>query len=253
MDLDLQKAGLWKRITAWLFDSILMCGIVVAIVCLLVGILPFNSYNQAFAEALGTYGTEYGVSFGVDAGDYQALTEQQKEVYDNAYNALIADENAMHAYNMMIVLAMIIATLAILFAYVMLEFLLPLLFGNGQTIGKKISNIGLVCGNGVKVTTLQLFIRTFAGKFLIETMIPVYLIILIFFGSIGFLGSFLLGVILLVQIILLAGTRNHTVIHDMLGKTAVVDINSQIIFRDTDELMAYQRKIREKGSSWQDD
>ena len=66
------------------------------------------------------------------------MTEAQKETYDAAYDALIADEEAMKAYNMMVNLTLVITTCGILLAVLLWELLIPLFLGNGQTLGKKI-------------------------------------------------------------------------------------------------------------------
>ena len=58
----------------------------------------------------------------------------------------------------------------------------PLKLGNGQTIGKKVFGIGVMRVDGVQLTTIQLFIRTILGKFTLETMIPVYIVLMIFFN-----------------------------------------------------------------------
>ena len=45
----------------------------------------------------------------------------------------------------------------------------------------------------------------------------------------------------LTQVILLAVTRNNSQIHDLLAGTVVVDVSSQMIFRDTEEMIAYTK------------
>ena len=45
MTYDIQKASITKRISAFLFDSILTGIVIVAVICLLSAILNYNSYS----------------------------------------------------------------------------------------------------------------------------------------------------------------------------------------------------------------
>ena len=148
-------------------------------------------------------------------------------------------------------LTMVITTIGILLSVIVMEFAVPLLFGNGQTLGKKIFGLGLVRNDGVKVNNLQLFTRTVLGKFTIEIMIPVYILIMIFWGSIGLMGTVILFALAVAQILALGLTRTNSAIHDLLAGTAVVDISSQMIFRSTEDLVAYQKKVASERAARQ--
>ena len=74
-------------------------------------------------------------------------------------------------------------------------------------------------------------------------MIPVLIIMMIFWGSIGIVGPIVLGLIGLLQIVLLIVSRTNSVIHDYLANTVTVDMSSQLIFRTTEELIAYQKRV----------
>ena len=124
-----------------------------------------------------------------------------------------------------------------------LEFAIPLWLGNGQTLGKKIFGIGLMRTDGIRVTPPLLFIRTILGKYTIETMIPVLILIMIYFNTIGVLGILILGLILLLQIALFIATYTNSLLHDILAKTVVIDISSQMIFKDEQELLDCKKKV----------
>ena len=47
MNLDLQKAGIWKRIAAWMFDGILLSIVVVGFGVLLSWLLGYDGYSIA--------------------------------------------------------------------------------------------------------------------------------------------------------------------------------------------------------------
>lgn len=38
-------------------------------------------------------------------------------------------------------------------------------------------------------------------------------------------------------------TRTNSALHDLLAGTVVVDIGSQMVFRTTEDLIAYQKKV----------
>ena len=61
------------------------------------------------------------------------------------------------------------------------------------------------------------------GKYTIELMIPVVLILLMFFNIIGAAGLFIAGGIVMLQMVLLGTSKNNLTIHDRLAKTVVVD------------------------------
>ena len=240
---DLQKANLWKRIAAWMFDAILTGTLAVGLTFLLSLALGYDGYSATVENAYAHYEEQYAVTFDVTQEEYQEMTADKRQNYENAYSALTADEEAMYAYNMMLNLTMVMTTGGILLAILALEYVVPLLFENGQTLGKKIFGLGVIRSDGVKMNNMQLFVRTVLGKFTIETMIPLYLLMMIFWGIAGLGGTLVILGLLLAQIVIMAVTKTDSLIHDLLAGTAVVDISSQMIFRSTEDLIAYQKKV----------
>ena len=251
MTHDIQKAGLWKRIAAGVLDGILLSILAVGVAFLLGAFLGYDGYNTTLNESYAYYEEQYGISFQITGEEYQALPPQDQAVYDEAYDALIQDEEAMKAYNMVLNLSLLITTVGILGACLVLEFGLPLIFGNGQTVGKKVFGLGVVRVDGVRTTPVQLFVRTVLGKFTIETMIPVYVVLMIFFNVTGLGGTLLLGALLVAQILIMALTANNSLIHDLLAGTVVVDVASQMIFRDTQDLIDYKKRLAREESTRQ--
>lgn len=243
MIYDLQKASMWKRIAAWMFDGILVCILAVGFGFLLSAVLGYDGYSETLDAAYAGYEAEYGVVFDITQEEYQALTETQRQNYDAAYDALVADHEAMYAYNMMLNLTLVIITIGLLLAIVVWELILPLILGNGQTLGKKIFSLCLIRNDGVQLNTLQLFTRTILGKFTIETMIPVYMLLMLFWGTIDLTGTVIIMALLLGQVLCIALTRTRSALHDLLAGTVVVDFSSQMIFRTTEDLIAYQKKV----------
>ena len=255
MTCDIQKAGLWKRVAAWLLDGILLSVLAVGVAALLGAFLGYDGYYTTWQESYAYYQDQYGVTFQITEEEYEALQPQEKEAYDEArdkaYAALIQDEEAMKAYNMIMPLSLLITTGGILAAYLLLEFAVPLFFGNGQTVGKKVFGLGIVRVDGVRTTPLQMFVRTVLGKFTIETMIPVFVVLRSWpIGSEPF-GTLLLGGLLVAQILIMAISSNNSLIHDLMAGTVVVDVASQMIFRTPQDLIDYKKKLSREQSNRQ--
>ena len=249
MIFDLQKASMWKRISAWLFDMILLGMLVVGIACAMSALLGYDNYSQAVDSAYARYESEYGVTFALSGEEYSRLTPDQQQLWQEAYDALTADRQAMHAYSMMVSLALTITSLSILAGFLILELAVPLLLHNGQTLGKKIFGVGVIRTDGVKLSPVQLFIRTVLGKYTIETMVPVLTVMLIFFGTLGRTGTVLLLGLAVVQIILMAATRTNSPIHDCLAGTVAVDLQSQMVFESREAMIEYKKQMSAEAAA----
>ena len=234
MTFDLQRANVWKRISAFLFDVILL-----AIACVLCAwglsaLLGFDAQYQTLMARYQAAADACGLDMAIMTQTYSTLTDAQRALVEQANAVLAADETAVHAYGMVIQLS----------GYFLLEFLVPLLFKNGQTLGKKIFGVALMRNDGVRIGHVTLFVRTVLGKYAVETMIPIMAVMMLFFGS---LNIVVLGIVLILsiaQFVLFLATRKHSLIHDLLADTVAVDMASQMIFNSTDELVAYKAKLQ---------
>lgn len=243
MATDLQKASIWKRISAWLFDGILFGILAVAAGVMLSWALGYDGYALQLEQGYAKYESEYGVTFEISQAEFEAMTEAERGNYNAAYEAFIADEDAMYAYNMMMNLTLVVLSLAILMAVAVIEWLIPMKLGNGQTPGKKIFGLCLMRTDGVMLNNMQLFTRSLLGKYTVETMIPVLIILMIYWGTMGVMGTLVLAALLLTQLGCVLFTRTNSAIHDLMAGTVVVDYGSQTIFRTTEDLIAYQKKV----------
>ena len=246
MIFDLQKANMWKRVSAALLDAILLVIAVVGVAWGLSVLFNYDGYNDTLNQAYDKYEQEYDIRFELSAEEFESMSAEEMQQYEAAYEALIADADAMYAYNMVLNLTLTIASLSIFLAYLILEFFVPKYFGNGQTIGKKIFSIAVMRTDGVKVSSPLMFIRTVLGKFTIETMIPVLIFVMISFNSIGIVGIIVLAAILILEIVLMVVTNTNSMIHDVLAKTVVVDMASQMIFDSEEDMLAYKKKVHEE-------
>lgn len=252
MITELQKASMWKRISAALFDVILLGIVIVGAAYLLSAATGYDGYSQTVSDAYAQYEQQYGVTFELTQEEFDALSEEARARYDEAYQALCDDSDAMYAYNMLVNLTLVISSISILAGYLLTEFVVPLLFGNGQTLGKKIFGLALMRTDGIRINAPLLFIRTILGKYTIETMVPVLIAIMIFFNMAGLPAVLSLGGILLLEIILMIATRTNSLIHDLLAKTVAVDYASQRIFDSEEELIEYKKRIHAQRAARQE-
>ena len=245
--MELQKINLYKRISAWLFDRILLVIAVIGFALLFSGLLGYDSYSGQLAACQERIAGEYGVTLELSASEYDALQEEEKSRVDEAMTALNEDPEALYLYSMLLNLTVVIITFGLLCGFLLLELAVPLLIGNGQTLGKKIFGAAVMRRDFVKLPPVLLFARTVLGKFTLETMVPVLLLLAMSFGFVGLLGLGVIGVLLLIQLILLIVTPARTPLHDLIAQTVVVDLASQRIF-DTPEAREEYRARHQSNS-----
>lgn len=249
MIYDLQRASLLKRASAYILDLILLTVVITGAAFALSAILGYDSYSEKLERIYDEYEAEYGIDFDISSEEYAALSEEEKKVYEDVNRLLNRNEEAIGAYNMTVNLALVITSVSILIGYLILEFILPILFKNGQTVGKKIFGIGLMRQDGVRITSLMLFVRTVLGKCTVETMLPAYIFILIIFGNLGMTGTVILAGFAILQIALVASSKTNSALHDMMAATVAVDLNSQMIFDSEADLLAYKNKLHAENAA----
>lgn len=249
---DLQRASMWKRISAFLFDLILLCILAVFFAALLSAALGYDGYQSTFNEAYDRYYAEYGLTEELLTADPATLSDGQIDQINAASAAIAGDETAVHAYNMVISLQLLIVTFGLLLAFLVLEYTVPLLLGNGQTLGKKIFGVGLMHLEGVRIGHVALFIRAILGKYAVGTM-PFAMCAMYLVSGLGSPVFLLIGaVLLLAQLIVLIVSRENAMLHDKMAVTAAVDISSQRIFNTREELLEYKKKLHaEKAAAQQ--
>jgi uncharacterized RDD family membrane protein YckC len=199
----------------------------------------YDRYVDTLEACYEKYETEYNIDF----EDYTDLSEEEQARYDAANAALQKDAEVLKAYNIVVNLSLTILSLSILFSYLVLEFAVPMVLGNGQSAGKKVFGIALMRVDGVKIAPLALFVRTVLGKYTVETMIPVLIFMMMLMGTIGVIGPAILLALLLVQMILVTTSKTNSAIHDQMAATVAVDLASQMIFNTPEDLMEYKKRI----------
>lgn len=246
---ELQKASLSKRIAAGLLDAMLICVVATGVAVLLMWMFGFETQTQKLADHHSRYMTMYQVDQDAAPG---SLEGEAKANYEKALQAFYADDEAMRQLSLVISQTMLMVTVSILLGMTAVEFVVPLLLKNGQTLGKKVFGLALMRVDGVQVTPVQMFVRSVLGKYAMETMVTVFILIMIGFRALGFVGIIVIFGILLLQAICMIVSRTNSMVHDLMAATVVVDFASQRIFGSAEELLEYQKEIAAEQAARQD-
>lgn len=247
MVCELKKAGLFKRFSAFFVDIIIFCLVALELGVLLAGLLGYN----ATADKLESYYTKYEEMYNIDTQisqeEYNALSDADRARYDEATEAFANDEEVSATYSMLINKTLIVVSIAMLVTFILTEFVMPLIFKNGQTVGKKLFGVAVMRTDGVRISAFQVFVRAVFGKFTIETMLPAFLLIMVWFGAMSVVGIVVIILYLILQIVCMAVTNTNSMIHDMLAVTVTVDSINQMIFDTPEAMMAYKNKLHEEA------
>ena len=141
-----------------------------------------------------------------------------QEEYDARLAAFNADTDALELSNEVTTLSTIGTAVELLLAILPNYLLFPLIFKNGQTLGKKLLKIGVVTDKCTSLKIKDLFMRHFIGLYLFELLVT-YLCM--FFIN--------LPVIIVLSMLTMLLSKNKRSIHDFVANTYVVDMDVTII------------------------
>ena len=249
MRFELQKADFWKRLSAFMFDAVMIVMVAVGLASIFSLFLNYGKHYDTLQAKEQEYSAKYGIDLEIAPEEYEKLPDEEKQKYEMADKEFAVDEEAIYAYNMLLNLSLITLTISLLLAFIGLELVVPIFLKNGRTLGKKIFGLAVMRTNGVKIDGRAHFIRSIIGKYTMETMVPVYIVLMIIFGDLGAVGTILLLLFLLLEIFTFACTRTRSPIHDLVSDTVVVDMASQMIFESEEELIAYKTKLHEEEAN----
>ncbi len=265
MNLDIQKANLLKRMSAFLLDFILMTIAVTGFAFLLSVITPYQknldivqektaACDKALQELLNTEEVD---TFNLDEVLNEMFPEgEENQTYKDAkaiFTTLSEDPEYLRAYTLSFYLTLIVGTFSFLFAHLLLEVIIPLILKNGQTVGKKIFGIGVMHVNGMRIKGFAVFTRGILGKFTIECMAPLLILVTVMFGGGGIVGLIVLVLILGLEAFVFFKDKSFMFIHDTMSQTVAVDLASQMIFDTPEELLAYKKALAAEVASIHDD
>ncbi|MBR2340978.1 MAG: RDD family protein [Clostridia bacterium] len=245
MSVRLQKADFWKRISAYLFDILIIFIISVAAMLVCLSAFKFDSHLTALEEKRAEYELEYGIDLDITKEEFDNLSDADKQAYNEKHAdlnaALSKDEDVKNIYGNIITVAISSISLGLLIANLIVYFAIPVLLKNGQTLGKKCFGLAVIRTSSVKISTPVLFARAFVGQYAIETMFPAFLFGATLLGLLGSLGLIVLGLFAALEIGVIIASPTNSAIHDLLSDTVVVDLASQEIFESYDTLVEYEK------------
>lgn len=250
---DIQKANILKRVSAWILDIILLGILAVGFAWLVSDLVDYDVKTERLAQLQDHYAAKHNITTIYTQVELSQLPEEERLAYEAALEAanedMAKDEEVMALYSQAIQLTVIMTTSGVLLAVLVLEFGVPLLLGNGQTVGKKVFSLAVMRSHGVKVNGVCLFIRSVLGKCTVELLIPLLCAVMFFLGLTGLFAIIVVSLLLIVQCVLLISTPNKALIHDLMADTVVVDMSSQMIFESEQDRLEYQqRQAAEKAA-----
>ena len=127
--------------------------------------------------------------------------------------------------------------IAIFVTFMIFYFLIPMLFKNGETIGKKVMHICLVNKLGYQYSRLQLIPRFLAPTFLV--------IAVIFITGFSFWSLLIVSGGLLISYLFAIFSKNNRALHDIFAGTLVVDARESTWFKNAEEEAKTQQEIDE--------
>lgn len=268
MDTSLQKADIWKRISAFLCDATCIIFLSLAMVLLLTLVTGLNNHAATMNDRRESIIKEAGyvlpeeVPEGNEEGgensipkeniypssneDVENLSGEALERYKATDKKIRTDEIYVKEFTLFVSISLIIITFSILISFLIFEFTIPLLLKNGQTLGKKVFGVAVMRADGVKITPSLLFLRAIVCKFTLETMVPVMALIAAAIFQWWIMAGILIVGILVLQAILLFFTKERTTIHDTCTYTVTVDMGSQKIFDTIEEKAEYIARIQKE-------
>ena len=260
MIYDVQKASVLKRASAFLLDIILIAVLAVGFMALLSVICDydghFKTYQDTVQSAQNTiiekHKTECGIDLSIKEDEYNQLDAETKAKFDECVKQaneeikqiLINDATYQKESSLVLTLSMMMTSVGIFLAMLVLEFIIPVCFKNGQTIGKKVFGIAVMHTNGVRVRPFSMFVRSILGMYVFEIMVPVLIALMMFFGVLSLIvGICVLVAICILQLVVFIVTRNtsRSFLHDLIAKTVTVDLASQMIFDNEEELLEFKK------------
>lgn len=267
MIYDLQKASILKRISAYLLDLILVIILATGFALAISAIADFggklDKIEKLDAECVKEFQLDkylpvpegadenFKYSMNITEESYKKMTDEGKAAYDAARKAYKerSGRDMMQDYANLLSLLYLMLSLGIFFAVLIIEFVVPMFFKNGQTLGKKIFGVGVMLITGVKISPIALLVRSMLGKYAIETMVPVSLVFLFLFLSPTLTILLVLAAIAILQLVLVIATKNNSLIHDIISSTVTVDMSTQMIFATYNDLLNYKQEVAKAQSN----
>lgn len=262
---DLQKASLLKRFSAFLLDAVLILVAALALMLFFSWAFGYDGQLDALENRLQSIQDshriaelekEHKISFNnflyLTEEDRAKLPEEVVTAFDACSKEMNEDSVSIKLYETIMTLSLMIVSFSLLGAFVILEFAVPIIFKNGQTLGKKMFSLAVMRTDFVKVSPKILFIRTVLGKYTIGTMVPVLMLLCLLFGMDPIMPMTVILLVFLIQAVLMVTSKTNSTIHDSLASTVVVDFLSQKIYDSPEERDQHKLSIHKEDKEEDD-
>ena len=260
MSIGLQKANFFKRISAWLFDMVMCVVLATGCMALMSELINYDfqytkltelqtKYTELQQPYLDAYEAEHGVDFSITQEEFNKLSAEERAALEDhlrAFNEELAkNEELKQQYALIEAQSSVVTTytflmisISLLIVFVAWYFIVPYILRNGRTFGKKIFGLAVMRTNSVQISNPVLFIRSILGLYTMETMAPIFFLLMTYFGM-GSVGLIAAALVAILDIGVMIYTPTRSSIHDLLADTVVVDFASQRIFESQEALNEY--------------
>lgn len=248
----INKAGLIKRIAAFFLDFVIFALVTVGVCSLVLTITDYDGYREKLEEKYEYHGVYEPIDPSIPLEEQVVgafcVPEKEGDACSVAWYNFNTDEEAILLLHTCTSITLATSAVGVLAGVMVAYFLIPLLLKNGQTFGKKFMRLALINREGVRLRNINLFIRCLFGIYVVELMIPFYAILYIFSMSSGaiFALAIFLGIVVS-NLFLLVGSKYGNLIHDLIGKTIVVEFDGQAIFDTVEELEKFKQIEEQKN------
>ena len=164
--------------------------------------------------------------------DAEAKDNEKATTYRYVYYYALADITSLsklqNDYNKYALYGVTLPlVVAIIVTIVIFYFVIPLIFKNGETIGKKVMHVCLVNKLGYQYKRIQLLPRV---------LFPMLLtIIIVFFAGFSIWAFVGVSVVLLISFVFTIFTKDNKALHDYFAGTLVIDAKQSTWFKDINE------------------
>ena len=164
--------------------------------------------------------------------DAEAKENEKATTYRYVYYYALADITSLsklqNDYNKYALYGVTLPlVVAIIVTIVIFYFVIPLIFKNGETIGKKVMHVCLVNKLGYQYKRIQLLPRV---------LFPMLLtIIIVFFAGFSIWAFIGVSVVLLISFVFTIFTKDNKALHDYFAGTLVIDAKQSTWFKDINE------------------
>ena len=171
-----------------------------------------------------------------------SIAQKQKYIYYYALADLTSLPKLQSDYDHYAFLASTLPlVIAIFVTFMIFYFLVPMVFKNGETIGKKVMHTCLVNKLGYQYSRLQLIPRFLAPTFLV--------IAVIFITGFSFWSLLIVSGGLLISYLFAIFSKNNRALHDIFAGTLVVDARESTWFKNAEEEAKTEQEVEDYVSA----